>query len=95
MGVRVAFLEANPAPGSAPVPRGVLVPAAAIRQDEGKDVLFLVRDGRAERRAVSLGGTLGEDRQVQSGVAAGDAVIVEAPATLRDGDAVKLRETGR
>jgi RND family efflux transporter MFP subunit len=92
MGVRVAFLESKPAAGSVPAPRGVLVPAAAIRQDGGKDVVFLSRDGRAERRAVSRGGTLGEDRQVQAGVSAGDAVIVEAPATLKDGDAVKERE---
>jgi RND family efflux transporter MFP subunit len=92
MGVRVAFLESSPAPGSTPPPRGALVPAAAIRQDGGKDVVFLARNGRAERRAVSLGGTLGEDRQVQAGVTAGDAVIVEAPATLKDGDAVVERE---
>jgi len=95
MGVRVAFLEANPSAGSAPPPRGSLVPAAAIRQDDGKDVVFLVRDGRAERRAVTLGGTLGDDRQVQAGVSAGDAVIVEAPPTLKDGDAVQEREKDR
>jgi RND family efflux transporter MFP subunit len=92
MGVRVAFLESRPAAGGAPPPRGALVPAGSIRQDGGKDVVYVVRDGRAERRAVSLGGTLGDDRQVQAGVSAGDAVVVEAPATLKDGDAVKERE---
>jgi hypothetical protein len=56
-------------------------------------VLFLLRDGRAERRAVTLGGTLGDSRQVLAGVSAGDAVIVEAPAGLKDGDAVAARET--
>ncbi len=65
MGVRVAFLESKEAVAGAPAPpRGALVPAAAIRQDAGKDVVFTVRDGRAERRAVSLGGTLGDSRQV-------------------------------
>ena len=93
MGVRVAFLESKAATGDAPPPpRGVLVPAAAIRQDGGKDVVYIVRDGRAERRAVALGGTLGESRQVRSGVAAGDRVIVEAPETLKDGDAVEAQE---
>ena len=78
MGVRVAFLESKPVAGDAPAPpRGVLVPADAIRQDEGKDVVYLMRDGRAERRAVTLGGSLGESRQVQAGVSAGDAVIVQ------------------
>jgi len=95
MGVRVAFLESRPADSNAPPPpRGVLVPAEAIRQDESKDIVFLMRDGRAERRAVTLGGSLGESRQVQAGVSAGDTVIVQAPQTLKDGDAVKAREAG-
>ena len=95
MGVRVAFLESKPAAGSAPaLPRGVLVPSASIRQDDGKDVVFLLRDGHAERRAVSLGGTLGDSREVQAGVSANDVVIVDAPNTLKDGDAVVARETG-
>ena len=94
MGVRVAFLEnGEPADagGKPPPPRGVLVPAAALRQDDGKDVVFLLGDGIAERRAVTLGGALGDSRQVLAGVAAGDRVIVEAPANLQDGDAVTVR----
>jgi RND family efflux transporter MFP subunit len=94
MGIRVAFLASKPDAGGTVPPRGVLVPATAIRQDAGKDVVFLVRDGRAERRAVALGGTLGDSRQVQAGLAAGDAVIVTAPQNLRDGDAVTAREPG-
>jgi RND family efflux transporter MFP subunit len=92
MGVRVAFLESKTAGGSQPAaPRGVLVPASAIRQEDGKDVVFLARDGQAERRAVSLGGTLGDSRQVQAGVSAGDAVVAEPPAGLKDGDAVRAQ----
>ena len=95
MGVRVAFLESRLAAGNAPAPaRGVLVPSESIRQDDGKDVVFLLREGHAERRAVSLGGTLGDDREVQAGVSAADMVIVEAPNGLKDGDAVVARETG-
>jgi RND family efflux transporter MFP subunit len=95
MGVRVAFLESRESASNAPAPpRGVLVPAEAIRQDGGKDVVYVVKDGRAERRAVSLGGTLGESREVQAGVSSGDAVVLEAPTNLKDGDAVVARETG-
>jgi RND family efflux transporter MFP subunit len=93
MGVRVAFLESGTAGAvQASAPRGTLVPAAALRQDAGKDVLFLLRDGRAERRAVTLGGSLGDSRQVLAGVTAGDPVIVDAPEGLKDGDAVAARE---
>jgi len=94
MGVRVAFLESRPEGGAQPAaPRGALVPAGALRQDAGKDVLYLLRDGRAMRRAVTLGGSLGDSRQVLAGVSAGDTVIVDAPEGLKDGDAVAARES--
>lgn len=95
MGVRVAFLEEQQAAsGTAAVApsRGVLVPPAAIRQDAGADVIFVMVDGRAERRTVTLGGTQGDARQVLHGVSGGEAVIVDAPAALKDGDPVKARD---
>ena len=96
MGVRVAFLEERAAAGSAPPPpRGVLVPPAAIRQDAGGDVIYVMSDGRAVRRAVTLGGALGDERQVQDGVSAGEPVIVDAPASLQDGDAVKVKNEAK
>ena len=94
MGVRVAFLESRPEGGAqAAAPRGALVPAGALRQDAGKDVLYLLREGRAERRAVTLGGSVGDSRQVLAGVSAGDSVIVDAPEGLKEGDAVVARES--
>jgi RND family efflux transporter MFP subunit len=95
MGVRVAFLEPGPAGGTRPVARaGVLVPAAAVRQENGKDSVFVAHDGLAERRAVSLGGTVGDSRQVQAGVSPGDSVIVSPPEGLSDGDAIEIRGPG-
>jgi len=96
MGVRVAFLEEQQqqASGTAAVApsRGVLVPPAAIREDAGADVVYVMVDGRAERRVVTLGGTQGDARQVLRGVAGGEAVIVDAPETLKDGDPVKAKD---
>lgn len=95
MGVRVAFLEEQQqAPANAAIApsRGVLVPPAAIRQDAGADVVYVMVDGKAERRVVTLGGTQGEARQVLRGVSGGEAVIVDAPETLKDGDAVKAKD---
>jgi RND family efflux transporter MFP subunit len=93
MGVRVAFLESKQGNGGQPAPpRGALVPAGALREDAGKDVLYLVRDGRAARRAVTLGGSLGDSRQVLAGVSAGDTVIVDPPERLKDGDVVAAME---
>ena len=90
MGVRVAFLEERAAASAAPVAAGVLVPAAAIRKDGGTDVVYVVKDGKAQRRAVTLGGAVGDSRQVRGGVSAGERVIVEAPAELKDGAVVAL-----
>ena len=89
MGVRVSF-EEKTAAGAAPQerPRGVLVPADALRKDGGEDVVFVVKDRRAMRRAVTVGGGSGDTRQVLAGLSAGETVIVDAPAGLADGAAV-------
>jgi RND family efflux transporter MFP subunit len=90
MGANVSFLEqAAPAAQQAP-PRGVRVPAAAIVERDGKDVAFAVADDgkRAELREVETGRTLGDDRQVTSGLSAGDSVVLDPPAELQDGDRV-------
>jgi len=89
MGVRVSFEEKTSA-GAAPQerPRGVLVPADALRKDGGEDVVFVVKDHRALRRAVTVGGGSGDTRQVLAGLNAGETVIVDAPAGLKDDAAV-------
>jgi len=91
MGVRVAFLEERAPASAPPVAAGVLVPAAAIRKDGGTDVVYVVKDGKAQRRAVTLGGAVGDSRQVRGGVSAGERVIIEAPAELKDGAVVALK----
>jgi hypothetical protein len=92
MGVRVAFLEdKKPAAQAQTAPRGVLVPAAALRKDGDKDIVFVLKDSKAQRRAVSLGGSVGDAREVRAGLSAGETVIVEAPADLKDGAAVQVK----
>ena len=51
MGVRVSFLGSRADP-SAASPKGVLVPATAIAQRDGKSVVFVVEAGKAVQRAV-------------------------------------------
>ncbi|MEX1993400.1 MAG: efflux RND transporter periplasmic adaptor subunit [Steroidobacteraceae bacterium] len=95
MGVRVAFLEERPSNAGAavaPVVRGVLVPPTAIRDGDGASFAFVMRDGRAERRTLTLGGMLGDARQVLAGLSAGESVVVEAPASLQDGDAIEIQD---
>jgi RND family efflux transporter MFP subunit len=87
MGVRVSFEEKTPAAGAAR-PRGVLVPAGALHKDGSEDVVFVLKDRRAQRRAVTLGVPGGDSREVLTGVSPGESVIVDAPAGLKDDAAV-------
>jgi RND family efflux transporter MFP subunit len=93
MGVRVAFL--NP-PSGKPAPvaatQGVLVPSEAVRAAGGQGVVFVFANDKVERRTVTLGQSLGVDRQVLSGLSGGDRVVVSPPESLRDGATVKLAE---
>jgi RND family efflux transporter MFP subunit len=89
MGVRVSFEEKAAAGGAAqPRPRGVLVPSGALRRDGNEDVVYVLKDRRAQRRGVTLGPQSGDSRQVLSGVSPGESVIVDAPAGIRDEAAV-------
>ena len=89
MGVRVSFLEEKKAQQQPQErPRGVLVPVAAIRTDGDRPVVFVMHDGKAQRRTVTLGGSFADARQVLTGVDVGESVIVDPPAELKDGAAV-------
>jgi len=88
MGVKVSFLAGEQAAGR-PEARAI-VPREAVRAD-GQPVVFVDRGGVVERRAVSLGLEIGADVEVTAGLEPGDKVVVRGPATLRDGQRVKIR----
>jgi RND family efflux transporter MFP subunit len=97
MGVKVAFLdEDKPAAkdkGKAKGPEPVAyVPKGAVRTDAGTSFVFLVRDGKVERRAISVGMDRGTDVAVMAGVLPGDSLVVKGPENLRDGDKVEIRQ---
>jgi RND family efflux transporter MFP subunit len=91
MGVKVAFHEAEEIEPEAEVRRGVLVPAGALRRDAGRDIVFVASSGTAERRAVSARNYRDGTVLVESGLQAGESVVVEAPPGLADGDPIKER----
>jgi multidrug efflux pump subunit AcrA (membrane-fusion protein) len=45
-------------------------------------------DQRVEQRAVTTGATLNTDRQVSQGLSAGEVVVLDPPAELKDGGKV-------
>jgi RND family efflux transporter MFP subunit len=90
MGVKVSFLREENGDQRAAVAARMTVPKAAIRSADGRSIVFVVRDGRVERRAVSVGDTNGDTTEVISGLSAGERVVVDGPPTLKDGDKVKV-----
>jgi len=89
MGVKVAFQEVERETTGAAKASGVLVPLGAIRSSEGRDYVFVINRGRVERRAVATGDAQDKDMLVTSGLSSGEAVVVEGPLELTDGDAVQ------
>jgi len=90
MGIKVAFLEQRGADPEQQQAR-IIVPQAAVRRVDGKHVVFVVRDGRVERRAVTLGAARGEDIEVIAGLGGGERIVIEGSETLNDGQRVVER----
>jgi membrane fusion protein (multidrug efflux system) len=68
----------------------VLVPETAIVPVGGKSYVYVVRDGVAERREVSLGARQAGTVEVANGLEAGDVVVVSGTQSLRDGAPVNI-----
>jgi HlyD family secretion protein len=94
MGIKVTFLgeERKEEPGAKAAVAMPLIPQSAVRDDGGKKVVFLVKDDRLERRAITLGGTRGSDTEVVAGLVVGDTVVVNGPADLHDGQTVAIKK---
>jgi RND family efflux transporter MFP subunit len=92
MGVKVSFLRDAPPAGQAPAVPSVVVPKAAVKSVDGRSVVFVLNEDRVERRAVKVGLENGDQVEVVSGVRAGERVVIDGPATLKDGDKVKVQQ---
>ena len=90
MGVKVAFQSDEPA--EAVAANAVVVPKAAVQESGGKGVVWIVRDGKVERKAVGLGPSNRDGQVVTAGVSAGDTLVLNAPSDLADGKSVKVEK---
>jgi len=92
MGARVSFLAPRTAgPTTGPAQRSVRVPAdAVLAQGPDKGVVFVVADGRLERRAVRLGPAEPKGQVIQAGVTPGETLAVGGLDKLKDGQRVRI-----
>lgn len=92
MGVKVAFLSDQPPPSKNKTEAKAVIPSAAVHAEDGKQVVFVVHDGKVERRAVSLGQEHGSDVEVLAGISAGDTLVTKGAEAIHDGQEVEIKQ---
>jgi HlyD family secretion protein len=85
----VKFL-ANDTPKAAKGPAGVFVPSAAIHDRDGKKIVLIAFNGKAVQREIHIVSQRSDGALVE-GLVGGEDVITTAPATLKDGDKIKIK----
>jgi len=87
MSAKITFLAPGSAVNadSAPV---LTIPAAAVAERDGGQVVFQVKDGRAEETAVTVGRELGGSVEIKSGLKEGDKVIAKVDERIKAGTKV-------
>lgn len=80
------------------VPGALVVPPAALQRDGStpkEAQAFVVAEGKAERKTVSIGVETADAIQVTSGLKAGDLVVLDPPSALSSGAPVELQDAKR
>jgi membrane fusion protein, multidrug efflux system len=70
----------------------IIIPLMAVEQRLGGTVVYLIKEGMAVKRSVSLGRVLGELVVVEDGLASGELLVVVSQGRVRDGAPVTIVE---
>jgi len=89
MNATVRFL-ANDKPKDSKGPTGVFVPSTAMRDRDGKKVVYLAYNGKAVSREIHVVSQRADGALVD-GLVGGESVITTAPTTLKDGEKIKIK----
>ena len=81
---------ANDTPRNAKGPSGVYVPSTAIHDRDGKKIVWIAYNGKSVAREIHVVGQR-SDGALIDGLVGGESVIITAPATLKDGDKIKIK----
>jgi HlyD family secretion protein len=90
MSVKVAFHQISS--GAAAGSHMVIIPKSAVQNRDGRDVVLVVQNGRAERRAVTVSAAENDEATISAGLSVNEKVVVEPPQELKDGAAVKEKK---
>lgn len=94
MSARVTFLEFPRADAGEQVPSSVvMVPQQAIVTRDGRVQVFEIVDDKARSRTIRLGTVQRDQVIVAEGLKGTEVVVVSPPPELKDGDAVRVRNS--
>jgi hypothetical protein len=91
MGIKVRFLDDQPAQVTNRGPR-IRVPSSAVQRVNGESFVWIVSEGRVERRAVTVGAESEGQLEVLAGVNSGEELVAPVIEGLEDGGKVKVKE---
>lgn len=89
MAARVSFLSAAIDEKDLALPPKLVVPAEAVVQRDGADVVFVLDDDTVRRTPVQVGGRFGGGRELVTPLPVGAKVVLSPPSSMNDGDTVK------
>jgi membrane fusion protein (multidrug efflux system) len=70
----------------------LVIPEEALTPEAERQYVFVVADGKAQRREVRIGGRRPGSVEVIAGLTAGEQVVIEGTQKVRDGAAVRAAE---
>ena len=85
MSVKVAFQSAEEA---TPVEKYTAIPEAAVRQRDGRDIVWVVNEGKVKPRPVTIGDKSDGQARVEAGVNGGERIVIEGFDYLAEGASV-------
>ena len=88
MSARVSFLPVRNESEPAAPSTAMVVKSDAVTQRDGRTVVFKIQESYALQTAVTVGRQLGDVKEILSGLAVGDRVILSPPGGLKDGDKI-------
>ncbi len=88
MNATVNFYNDAPASTAAESKRVIVIPSSAVQNGS----VFVVVNGHARKRAVTVGGSSDKGVMIESGLIGGEDLIVAPPADLKDGQRVAVQQ---
>jgi RND family efflux transporter MFP subunit len=89
MAARVSFLSEKLDPKTLDTPPKLVVPANAVTQRNGRDVVFVYEEGDLRMTAVTVGGPFADGRELTTKIPAGTKVVLDPSSDLADGQKAK------